>query len=253
VTVWLHTTLGLSPAATAGVAVIVLAASLVRGLTGFGYAILAVPLLGLIIPPGQAVVIAILMQMLIGPFGVRHAMGVVDAALVARISVFACATTPVGLWLLSTLSADAARLVIAGIALACFFGFLADRSKPLDTSPAKAAATGAASGILNGFAAMPGPPVILYFVRDAVPPLVARGSMIVIFFATATAGALTAWWRGMIDAGTLTLALAALPVMILGNQVGAHFFGRLPDRVWRGIVIALLVAAAAGAVLKLLR
>jgi uncharacterized membrane protein YfcA len=74
-----------------------------------------------------------------------------------------------------------------------------------------------------------------------------------IFFATATAGTLTAWWRGMIDTGTLWLALAALPIMIAGNHIGSAFFGRIPEKTWRRVVIALLVAAAAGAVLKLLR
>jgi uncharacterized membrane protein YfcA len=249
----LQTALGLSPAATAGVASIVLVAALVRGLTGFGFAILAVPLLGLVIPPDRAVIVAIIMQMLIGPFGVRHTIGVIDRGLVARIAAVACLTTPAGLWLLSAVSADAARLMIAGIALACFFGFLADRSKPAATSPASVIATGASSGVLNGFAAMPGPPVVLYFVRDAIRPEVARGSMLMIFFATATAGTLTAWWRGMIDTGTLWLALAALPIMIAGNHIGSAFFGRIPEKTWRRVVIALLVAAAAGAVLKLLR
>lgn len=40
-------------------------AAYIRGLTGFGMAIILVPLFGLIVKPGDAVVIAILLQVLI--------------------------------------------------------------------------------------------------------------------------------------------------------------------------------------------
>ncbi len=39
-----------------------LGAAFVRGLTGFGMAIILVPLLGLIMPPGEAVVLGILLH-----------------------------------------------------------------------------------------------------------------------------------------------------------------------------------------------
>ncbi len=243
--------LGLAPQALATLLSIVFGAAVVRGLTGFGFAILAVPLLGLVIPPAHAVLLAIVLQMLIGPFGVSKALGHIDARLVAGVAAGAALATPLGLLILSMTPPDTARLVIAAIAVGCFGTFLVKRAPLPSRARSHIAATGVAAGLLNGFAAMPGPPVILYFVRSGVTPMAARGSMILVFFAAATAGTVTAALRGLLDARLLMLVAACFPLMLAGNHIGSRFFGVIPERVWRSIVIILLCVSAAGALMKL--
>ena len=68
----LHDLLGLAPLTLAGAAAMTFGAAYVRGLTGFGMAIILVPLLGMLMPPGQAVVLGIILQLLIGPVGFRR-------------------------------------------------------------------------------------------------------------------------------------------------------------------------------------
>lgn len=232
---------------------IVLGAAVVRGLTGFGFAILAVPLMGLVISPTEAVLLAIVLQMLIGPFGVGKALGHIDTRLVAGVAAGAMAGTPFGLLLLSRTPPDVARLLIAAIAVGCFGIFMVKRAPTPSRAPTHIAATGLAAGLLNGFAAMPGPPVILYFVRSGVTPMAARGSMILVFFAAATAGTVTAWLRGFLDAHLGLLVLSTFPLMLAGNHVGSKFFGIIPARVWRSAVVILLIVSAMGALLKLWR
>ena len=60
----LHPILGFAPLTLVGAAAMTFGAAYVRGLTGFGMAIILVPLLGLIIAPGEAVVLGILLQLL---------------------------------------------------------------------------------------------------------------------------------------------------------------------------------------------
>lgn len=245
--------LGLDPAVFAALCAIVLGAGAVRGLTGFGFAILAVPLMGLVIPPTQAVLLAIVLQMLIGPFGVSKAIGHIDTRIVAGVAAGAMVGTPLGLLILSGTSPDVARLLIAAIAVGCFGIFLVKRAPLPSRALSHVAATGVAAGLLNGFAAMPGPPVILYFVRSGVTPMAARGSMILVFFAAATAGTMTAWLRGLLDGPLVLLAAAVFPLMLLGNHVGSRFFGVIPERLWRTAVVILLIASALGALVKLWR
>jgi uncharacterized protein len=245
------TAIDMSSASFALLIVTILGAALVRGLTGFGFAILGVPLMSLVIAPAHAVLLAIVLQMLIGPFGVRSSLPHINQRSVGTIAAFAALTTPLGLWLLTLLDADAARLLIAAIAFVCFFGFLVKRARDPNPAAPHLIATGTASGLLNGFAAMPGPPVILYFVRDGVAPLVARGSMMLVFFAAALSGTLTAALRGLLNGQILVLTLICFPVMLIGNQIGSRFFGRISERVWRGVVIMLLGVAMIGAFAKL--
>ena len=226
-------------------------ASFFRGLTGFGYAILAVPFVGLVATPQVAVIMAILMQLLMGPIGIRQNLQIVDKPIILKISAFACVTTPLGLWLLDMVSADIARLLITGIALGSFFLFMLKRAPVMNNSPVQLLLVGSSSGLLNGFAAIPGPPVILHFVRDQVPPALSRSSMMVIFFVTAIAGTGAAWWRGMIDEQALVLTALTCPLMVLGNHFGSRFFGAISEPVWRGFVLVLLLIAGAVALARM--
>ena len=248
-TLWAQ--LGLAPSALLALALIVLGAAFVRGLTGFGFAILAVPLMGLVIPPADAVLLAIVLQTLIGPFGVAKSIGHIDRPLVAKVAAFAMIGTPLGLLALAGTPGDVARLIIASIAVGCFGTFLVKRAPHPSKALSHVAATGFAAGLLNGFAAMPGPPVILYFVRSGVSPITARGSMILVFFAAGIAGSTTAAARGLLSTHILVMSLVAFPLMLVGNQLGSRFFGMVEERVWRGLVVALLCVATIGALSKL--
>ena len=57
--------------------------------------------------------------------------------------------------------------------------------------------TGIASGVLTGFAGMPGPPVVPYYLRRAIAPELARASMMTIFMATSIAGVVSAFALGV--------------------------------------------------------
>src|SRR3546814_11457869 len=91
-------------------------AAYVRGLTGFGMAIILVPLLGLIIPPAQAVVLGILLQLLIGPVGLRLIHADADRATALPIGLIAMAVTPAGMMLLDGTRTGGAPRVLPAVA-----------------------------------------------------------------------------------------------------------------------------------------
>jgi uncharacterized membrane protein YfcA len=112
--------------------------------------------------------------------------------------------------------------------------------------------TGVASGLLTGYAAMPGPPVVPFYLRGAYAPRVARASMLMVFLATAIAGTLAASYGGLVHLAVIALALALLPAVLLGNRQGGLAFGRIAPRIWRACVGVILGVAAASAVARLI-
>jgi uncharacterized protein len=212
-----------------------------------------VPLLGLLIVPAQAVVLGILLQLLIGPVGMPRILSDAHRSSALGISAAALVTTPLGIAALTALSADAARLLIALIALGAF-GLILLPQHPDGHRPGALAIglTGAASGLLNGFAAMPGPPVVPFYLRQALTPHAARASMMLVFFATAIAGTAAAWWAGLIDQRLSLLALLLFIPMLAGNWFGGLAFGRVPAPLWRSIVGLVLALAGLGAIARLL-
>jgi uncharacterized membrane protein YfcA len=244
---------GIAPLTLVGAAAMTFAAAYVRGLTGFGMAIILVPLLGLIIAPGEAVVLGILLQLLIGPVGIGIIMADADRATAVPIALLAMATTPVGMVALDATTPDIARLLITLVAVGAFVAVLLPK-QPEGHRPGRGAiaGTGVASGILTGFAAMPGPPVVPFYLRRHLEPKVARASMLLIFFGTAIAGTLAALWVGIATWRLFLLAVILFVPMWLGNHVGARHFGRVPPHVWQAMVAIVLGIAAVSAVVRIL-
>lgn len=248
----LHPILGFAPLTLAGAAAMTFGAAYVRGLTGFGMAIILVPLLGLIIPPAQAVVLGILLQLLIGPVGLGLIHADADRATALPIGLIAMATTPIGMAVLDVTRPDLARLLITVVAVGAFVAVLLPK-QPEGHRPGRGAVigTGVASGILTGFAAMPGPPVVPFYLRRHLEPRVARASMLLIFFLTAIAGTAAALWVGIATKRLFLLALLLFVPMWLGNRFGGRHFGRVPPHVWQAMVAVVLGIAAISAVVRL--
>jgi uncharacterized protein len=227
-------------------------AAAIRGLTGFGMAIVLVPLLSIVIRPDQAVVLAIILQFLIGPVGLRTIMAESHRQSAFTIAGVAMMTTPLGIWALAHTAPDLARVFIALIAIGAFALILATHKAVAQPGPAMTVVTGAAAGVLTGFAAMPGPPVVPYYLRDAFTPHVARASMMLVFFATAIAGTVSALLLGLATMQLALLSLVLLIPMLVGNHLGGLAFGKIPAPVWRTLVAALLGVAGVAAIVRLI-
>ncbi|MGC1468316.1 MAG: sulfite exporter TauE/SafE family protein, partial [Sphingorhabdus sp.] len=154
---------GLTPSTLAIALALVFGASIVRGLTGFGMAIILVPLLSLIVEPVEAVTISILLQLLAGPIGLKRILADGERETAIPISVAAIAATPFGVWLLSVTAPDVARLTIALLALAAFGLMFVPAKEGAIPGRKETLATGIAAGLLTGFASMPGPPVVPFY------------------------------------------------------------------------------------------
>lgn len=228
-----------------------LAAGFVRGLAGFGMALLLVPVLGLTVAPQSAVVTVTILSLFIGLISLRSAVGQAERSALP-IGAFAVLATPLGLWLLRLTDPDLARLLIALVALGAFILVLLPK-KAGTHAPGKAVTglTGIASGVLTGFAGMPGPPIIPYYLRRAVTPQMARASMMAIFVATSAAGCTAAYLMGMMQPKHAMLAAILFPAILTGNALGGLAFGKVSPALWRIFVGLVLGAAALGALIKL--
>ncbi|MGY6550494.1 MAG: TSUP family transporter [Erythrobacter sp.] len=228
-----------------------LGASFVRGLTGFGMAILLVPILALALPPVEAVVLGNCLSLFIGLTEVRHLVRESERSAWV-ISGVVVLTTPLGLWALFSTSADIARVVIALIAFSAFLAILLPRRGSAVPGVMATGAVGVVSGLMTGYAGMPGPPVVPYYAGRALPRVTIKASMLLIFTIAASAGIASAAWLGILRAQLPLFALVMLPVIIGGNRLGMMVSGRISDTVWRAAVGVVLGGAAVGAALRLL-
>lgn len=227
-----------------------LGASFVRGLTGFGMAILLVPILALALPPVEAVVLGNCLSMFIGMTEIRMLVRESERSAWV-IGAIVVVTTPFGLWALSSTSPDIARVMIALIAFSAFLAILLPRRGSAAPGRLVTGAVGVVSGLMTGYAGMPGPPVVPYYAGRTLPRITIKASMLLIFTIAASAGLASATWLGILRWELVVFALVMLPVIIFGNRLGAMVSGRISDPVWRSVVGLVLGGAALGAALRL--
>ena len=221
----------------------------VRGLTGFGMAILLVPVLALALTPVDAVLLTNFLSVFIGLSEIRRLLR--DAERSAWIIIMLVAvTTPVGLYLLSITTPAIARVVIALIALSAFVAILLPRRGALEHHPATTSGVGLLSGLMTGYAGMPGPPVVPYYVGRDIPRDVAKASMLLIFTCASSVGLASGTAMGVLEWQMGILAVLLFPSVLLGNWLGNKASGRIEDRTWRICVGAVLGGAALAALLK---
>jgi uncharacterized membrane protein YfcA len=227
----------------------VFAASVLRGFTGFGFGLSAVPLLSLALPPTLVVPFVTVLQVLVGVAGLRGAWRIADWRAVLGLAPGLVLGIPVGLIALTEVPPNGVRLAI-GLLIAVSVVVLWCRVR-LPPRPSRGAtlAAGLVSGMMNGLASMGGPPVIVYLLALSREAAVVRASSIVYFLFAAIVTALPMAARGLVDRKVLLWSAASIPVMLVGTALGSWVFERAHPRYHRLtalVVLSLLAAALIG-------
>ena len=221
----------------------------VRGLTGFGMAILLVPILALALSPVHAVLLTNFLSVFIGLSEIRRLLRNAEKSAWIIIALVAV-TTPLGLYALSLTTPAIARVVIAFIALSAFVAILLPRRGAMDHHPATTGGVGILSGLMTGYAGMPGPPVVPYYVGRDIARETAKASMLLIFTCASSAGLVSGAALGVLEWNLALLAALLFPAVLVGNRLGDRLSGRIADRTWRVCVGVVLGAAAMAALVK---
>lgn len=232
------------------VAAIVFMSGVLRGLTGFGFAIVAAPLIAVVMEPQVAVGSCILLQLAVGLMDAPRAWPTAHGQPLRALFVGTLVATPLGALVLSLTPAAAQRLMIAGAALVALAAVWRGRDRPIAVIVDHPGWVGLASGLLNGLAAMPGPPVVTYFLSKPIPDAVARAALTVYFAFAALIAMASGLAAGMINASVALPVLVSLPGLIVGTRLGGTLFTMGRPHLYRAAALAALALAAIAATTK---
>ena len=227
----------------------VFAASVLRGFTGFGFGLAAVPLLSLALPPTQVVPFVTVLQVLVGLSGLRSAWPITDWRAVLGLGPGLLLGIPIGLAALTTVPPNGVRLEIGLLIAASVIVLWRRVSLPPRPSRLVTGAAGLVSGMMNGLASMGGPPVVVYLLASSREAVVVRASSIVYFLFAAIVTAIPMAMRGLVDREVLVWSVASIPVLLLGSTLGGWAFHHARPQYHRLttlVVLSLLAAALIG-------
>lgn len=219
-------------------------AGLARGFSGFGAALIFIPLASATLGPRVAAPLLMLVDNLTALPLVPDAWRRADRGEVASLTAGALLGAPAGAWLLLHLDPLALRWAMCGLAVA-MLALLASgwRYHGRPALPLSLA-VGASSGLLSGAAQMGGPPVVAYWLGGAIPATRVRANIVLFFAASGLISAVTYLLGGLLTAEVLLLSALVAPVYGIGLWCGSRLFGRASEAGFRRACFLLIALAA---------
>lgn len=228
----------------------VFVAGIIRGYSGFGFAMVAVTSISLVLPPVQVVPIVLILEVLASVKLIPQVWRKIDWHSLRWLLPGSLLATPVGVYLLANLPAKPMRISISLLVLVAaillLYGWAWRRmpGRPLIL------ATGAACGILNGAAAIGGPPVILFYLSSPVAVTVSRASIIAYFLGIDGMSLLIASIHGLTTSKTLLMIAICLFPLYSGITVGSKMFIKTDKESFRHHVLVLLIILSVAGLLR---
>ncbi|KMM81710.1 sulfite exporter TauE/SafE family protein [Pseudomonas deceptionensis] len=225
----------------------VLVAAIVRGLTGFGFAAIAVVGLAMLGSLQQAVPLVLFLEVASSVMLLRSAWREADYRLLKRLLLASACGVPCGVLLLTGIDSGGLAVgVYLLVGLLAILGLTRIRL-PLGEGRTGAWLVGASSGALIAAFSIGGPLVVAWLSHCGLRAHALRATLIMFFFVVdiAALGGLAA--ASAIPADTGRQALLMVPALLLGLWLGQQLFARIQaDQAARFTQWLLLVLAGVG-------
>jgi len=228
-------------AAAAAVAIV---AGLVRGFSGFGSALIYVPLMAAIYEPRIAALTLLIVDFTASaPFTVPLTRRC-NWREVAPVSIAAICTIPIGVAALEYLDPNILRWFIA-ILVGTLLLVLASgwRYSAPPTLPASIG-VGLVAGFGSGAAQIAGPAAIIYWLGGPSSAHVIRANLMVYFAILAIMSGVIYYARGLFTADVLVLSVLLGPMFIVAMAAGAYLFRGASDQAYRRVAYAIIALSA---------
>jgi uncharacterized membrane protein YfcA len=234
------------------VAAIVMFASVVQVSAGFGFGLLAVPAMTLVIEPREAIVVSTMLGCCVSTWQTVHLREYVEHHTVHRMTAAAYAGMPLGLWVFVAVDDSVLRFAL-GVAVLLSVVLLAGRINVDHVGRSLELGGGFLSGILNTSLSTNGPPLVFVLQARGLAADPFRGTISRIF-AWCNIGAITGFVAtGKVTRDGLIAAAVALPAMILGQVLGLPMRRHIHGERMRWLVLVLLSIAGLSAIVAAFR
>ena len=218
---------------------------LIRGFTGFGFAMVFMPLASVVLGPVAALGLIFCIDLPFAlPLAARSARNA-EWREVLPLLLTATLTLPLGIWLLIWLDRETMRWILAGLVstavalMASGWRYHGRPGIPLSLG------VGALSGLFNGMASIGGMPLAVFWLGAQNNDRHRTRANLQTFFglSTVVSGGIL-WWNGILSARSMMMALPLFAVYGLGLWAGTHGFRLASEITFRRIAYLVIFLSA---------
>jgi uncharacterized protein len=224
---------------------IIFGAGVIRGYSGFGFAMICVITFSFIYPPSIITPLILCLDIPVSIWLFYKARKLVEWNSLKILCISSMVTIPIGALVLTSAPVNFLRSFIAIVVLVLCYGLLVKKQTTSFTGSVATFGVGMLSGFLTGIAAIGGPPVILFYLSSNRSVSISRASMIAFFLIVDCMALIACLWYGLLNTQILALSAKMLIPLSAGIWIGNYLFGKfLNEKKFKRQTILLLMILA---------
>jgi uncharacterized protein len=218
-------------------------AAFARGFSGFGGALIFVPLASAVLGPRTSVPLLLVIDGILTLGFIPNAWRLASKGEVGVMALGATIGVPLGAWLLATIDPTAIRWVIVGVAALMLMLLISGWRYHRKPSATMTVAVGGLAGVFSGTAQMGGPPVVAYWLGSTIAAATARANILLYTAISTVITVVTYQAAGLLTKSIFFLAVVTGPPYGLGLLAGSRLFGLASETTFRRTCYALIAVA----------
>lgn len=226
---------------------IVFFAAALQAITGFGFAVMATPLMLLVLNSANCIQISIFLSLFMSAIMLPTVWREVDWRFLRRLIAGSLLGAPLGLGLYLYLSLATIKLLVAIVLLGVVLtAVLGKKSKPLNSKKDGRYAcftemlVGFFAGILTASIGMPGVPLALYFAKSDTAKEQVRGTALIFYVGIYAISIVFQGVAGTIDGQSIKSSLLLIPATMAGTFVGNRLFAKINQKYFRILIHCIM-------------
>jgi uncharacterized membrane protein YfcA len=233
----------ISTNAAIAVCAIALVSGTARGFSGFGSALIFMPLASSMAGPRLVAALLLIIDFVAAAPLIPNAWKHADRKATAVMVTGALIGVPIGTYFLSRLDPVTTRWIISAFVFALLVLLLSGWRYRGKDYAAVSVGIGGLSGFCSGLAQTGGPPIVGYWLGRPIASAIARANIMLFFAASDFFSVVSYYLTGLITTDAIRFSFVVGPVYGLGVWFGASLFGRASETHFRTICYVLIVAA----------
>jgi uncharacterized protein len=216
-------------------------AGFAQGLTGFGFSLIAFPLLTIFLQVKQITPILIVLSIITNIMVILSSKNHYKLRDLWLLIIFGVLATPIGAYILKIVQPNILKAIVGVIISLTAFFLLMNYKLKIKHLKFSQAITGIFSGILNGSLSLSGPPIILYMSNQGAKKDELRGSFSLFALITNIFAVSTMYFANLINLKIYSYLYLFSPALVIGVYCGIRVSKKVNEQVFQKITLYLLI------------
>ena len=234
------------------VASIILLASSIKGLTGFGFALTSLPLLSIFLEPKTAVPLITMCSVFLDGYTLYEARKQVRYREIIPLVLSGITGMILGTYFLISLYSQIIKLCIGVVTVLFAAASMMGIRREIPNVKLASVPVGLVSGILGGSMSISGPPIVLFFNNQNIEKTVFRANLIAYFFSLYVATVPAYLFGNLITTSLVSSSAIMVPIMFIGATLGIKLSKKVDETVFKKIALMLVLVTGLMAILTAL-